>query len=279
MDEQQIRFRDWVRTIAPNWLVNTNGYKLMYCLGLMFDILIDNAWAAIKLRFAGLYTLDPLALSLQGQERKLRQGLFEQIDPASGAYSREGALRYARRLRRWHQAWQYRGGPYELLEQIRAYHAPEEALTVQIIYRSGRRYTLYKSPTGWDVARDDITDWNPDATPEKWATFRIYIIGLPVYHIPGLDPVIRDRAVADLKALISDFTAAHCQGTVTITPTRGGTWDELPTPPSQSFIGEPMTWDYDPLLDPDLLDPTDEQWSYNGGIPDATVTPITFSIP
>lgn len=271
---EQRRFRDLARQLSPSWLVGRNGYKLIYCLGLMLDILLDAGWAALKLRFAGVYSLDPLALSKLGVERRLRQGLFEQVDPASGQYSAEGAKRYAKRLHRWWAAFRNRGNPYELLEQLRAYHDPEEAASYQVVYRSGRRYTMYRDGAEWKVAWDDIADYSPDARPEKWARYTVFVLGVPVYHLPTLTPAIKTRALADLRGLVLDFNSAHCGGKIIVSPgTQPGLWSELPLPPAQAYLTPPMSWSYDPDLDPSG-ESLDKQWSYNGGVGSAAVEPI-----
>lgn len=210
LDTQKARtLRDMIKRVSPPWLQGTNGYKLLYSFGSTMDMILDSGYAALKLKMPGLY--DYSTLPLIGQERKLRRGLVE--TDAS----------YALRLRRWWAAARGRGNPYEMIRQLEAYNDPGTGIS--IIYRSGRRFSL----TGpGQILMDDLPSWNPDATPELWATYTI-VLQTNIYH--DLPPTEQTQALNDLKSMVVDLNAAHCHGKIEILSSDTELFDDLPPAP------------------------------------------------
>lgn len=215
--DKQRTLRDMIRRISPPWLQLENAYRLTYTLGFIADSILDSGYAALRLKMPGAYDYSTLALI--GQERKLRRGLTE---------TDEG---YALRLRRWWAAARGRGNPYELIQQLRAYNPPGTG--IEVIYRSGRRFSLNSSG---EVVIDDLTGWNPDSTPELWATYTI-ILNTDIYH--SLTGAEQARALQDLKAMVVDLNAGHCHGRIDIMASDSNLWSALPPPPGDPDLS---TW-------------------------------------
>lgn len=215
MNDEQRTLRDLIRRLSPSWLQGLNGYPLLYSFALVMDAFLDAAFAAAKHRFPGYYSAE--SLPLIGAERQMRRGLFE-TDSS-----------YAIRLRRWWSVARGRGNPYELLEQLRAFHLPEIP-EIQVVYRSGRRFALN---TAGEVKMDDLTGWSPNGFPELWATYTV-LIQTDVYHLAP--PTVRTRALQDLRSLIQDLNAAHCKGVTLVLADGAELWSAIPPAP-----GDPDT--------------------------------------
>lgn len=193
-------FRDRIRRASPPWLQHGWAEKLLYAFGVQIDAFADALVAGVKMRFPGLYSFE--SLPLIGRERRIARGLLE--DDAT----------YAARLTRWFDDHRRRGGPYAMLAQLHAYYSPNTFHT-ELIYRSGRRYTM--APDG-TVTRDDIV-WNPDGDPTKWA--RWWLLLFTDDYLPPLT----DQQVADIRLIPTEWNAAHCFGTVVVFPTGAELWD------------------------------------------------------
>jgi hypothetical protein len=204
--------RDGVRTVVPWWAGHelSRPGKLLWAIALHADALIDACYAGLEIRFPMLHS--PETLSIIGRQRRIRRGPDETDDV------------YASRLSRWWDDHRRRGGPYAMLEQIRAYFDPV-AFPVQLIYRSGRRFSM---PVGGSITYDDIV-WNPDALPEKWARWWLYyewptpIASDGTWGDPGTwsdggvwDSGLTPEEVADLRAVPREWNAAHPYGWVVL---------------------------------------------------------------
>lgn len=206
-------FRDRIRQVCPSWLQHGYAEKLMYSFGVQIDIFADALVAGVKMRFPNLYSAE--SLPLIGRERRISRGLLE-----SDAV-------YADRLTRWFDDHRRRGGPYAMLAQLHAYFRPNN-FPIELIYRSGRRYSMDASG---NVVRDDIT-FSPDIRPEQWARWWLFL--LTDNYLPPLSAQER----ADIALIPTEWNAAHCSGTVIVLPTGGELWNY---PPGRTW-NESGTW-------------------------------------
>ena len=122
-----IRFAERLRDISPPWLRRTVGGALMLSLGEQLDDLVDRTVDGLTLRFPG-QGADEAALALIGADRLFRRGPEEPV------------ANFASRLPRWFDAHRTRGGPFELLLQMRAYFTGLLDVPIDLVYHSGRRY-------------------------------------------------------------------------------------------------------------------------------------------
>ena len=192
-------FRDRIRQLSPPWLQHGWAEKLLYSWGAQLDAFADTLIAGVKMRFPGLYSME--SLSLIGRERRISRGLLE------------NDATYAARLPRWLDDHRRRGGPYAMLAQLHAYYSPP--FHIELIYRSGRRYTM--APDG-TVTRDDIV-WNPDGNPAQWARWWLFL------YTDDYLPPLTAQQLADIRLIPTEWNAAHCFGTVVVFPTGAELWD------------------------------------------------------
>jgi hypothetical protein len=213
--------RSMIRLISPPWLRRRYAYRFLYALGLVFDGLIDGAYAGLRARFPGLSLRDggpPDYQSLPriGAEWGMTRGLIE------------SNASYALRLRK---RWDYvrgAGGPYTMITQLGAFHA-NIAAGIQILYRSGRRYSLVNG----QVIREDLPGYaaSADRAPGSWARYSIIITSDWYY---SQSAAVLERALNDLRSVIGSLNAAHTTGNTTVIIQRStGTsdlWGALPLP-------------------------------------------------
>ena len=212
-----------IRTVSPPWLRHKYAYRFLYALGLVFDVLIEGGIAGLRARMPGLSLKasgqpDYQSLPRIGAEFGMSRGLIE------------SNASYADRLRRRWQLAQGRGGPYEALVQLAAFHSQITA-GIQILYRSGRRYTL---GSNGQVIREDLPGYaaNADKAPGSWARYMIIIAS--DWYFDQTAPV-QERALNDLRTLISSVNAAHTVGNTSVIIQRSAgqydLWSALPLPP------------------------------------------------
>lgn len=206
-------FRDRIRQISPPWLQNGLAQKILYSFGVHVDAFGDGLVAGVKLRFPGLYTNETLPHI--GRERRIRRGRAE------------ADANYASRLTRWLVDHQRRGGPYALLAQLYAHYAPNN-FPIELVYRSGRRYSMDVNGV---VTRDDII-WSPDANPTQWARWWLFYL-TDQFGTPTAEEI------EDIKLIPREWNAAHCLGYVVLFPAGG----ELIDFPDGHLIDEPGTID------------------------------------
>lgn len=224
-------FRDLIKKTSPIWLRRGIAEKLLYCFGLMFDMLADLAIAALRCRFPGS---NASFLPYHAAERRIRRGLYE-----TDAH-------YAVRLQRYLQAHLDRGGPYALLEQVYEHYRPSN-LDTYLYYESGSYFhmttdgtithTIMPS-TGADawahwilifVWPEDIDD---DGTWDSAGTWDTDPPG--VWDFSNLTP----EEVADLRLIPQEWNNAHCNGTIVLLGPSDALWD-YPVEPWDSAD----TWD------------------------------------
>jgi hypothetical protein len=222
-------FRDAVLRVTPRWLQNRNASRLLYAMAAQLDAVVDGVTAGIEMTMPGRYSDE--TLPIHGRQRRIRRG------PSESAES------YATRLKRWWGDHRRRGGPYAMLEQVRAFWAPSE-FDVALVYRSGRRFQM-DGDTG-AVTIDDI-DWsNLDDDPDKWARWWLFyewpesIAADGSWESDGVwddggvwDSDLTVEDVANIRAVPEDWNNMHCFGTVVLLSDGrelwdypGGTWDE-----------------------------------------------------
>ncbi|AKF06086.1 hypothetical protein DB32_003235 [Sandaracinus amylolyticus] len=149
-----------VRRLTPPWLRRTHGARVTEGMADALDHLVERAVHGVKLRFPGAppRPIDEGALALTGRERRIRRG------------PREPAARYAARLLTWWDAHRTRGGPYALLEQMRAYFLDSLRVRMDVVYHSGTRRWMDEDGA---ITRDAIT-WNADGS-DHWARIWIFL--------------------------------------------------------------------------------------------------------
>lgn len=215
-------FRDRLRQISVPWLSRGNAEKFLYAMGVQIDAFADALVASVKLRFPNVYSGE--SLPLIGRERRIARG------------SLETDTTYAARLTRWLDDHPRRGGPYAMLAQLHAFYLPL-AFTADLIYRSGRTYSLAADGT---VTRSDIV-FNPDPFPEMWARWWLIITSDTLPPHP-----LTDQQVSDAALVPTEWNAAHCFGLVVVLrPGDGELWDYPPT----NTWDEGGTWDTPNTID------------------------------
>lgn len=242
-----ITFRDTIRKVSPRWLQRGLAEKILYAIGVHWDLLVDMAADGVKRRFPGeAGNFD--SLPIIGRERRIRRG------------PNEPDATYASRLPRWLDDHRTRGGPYAMLAQLHAFYAATP-FAIELVYQHGTRFSLATNGT---VARDAIT-WLPDGIPSVWddpgfwdddgvwdADSVRWAYWWLFYHWPTAvaddgtwdtvgfwndggtwDSTLTPDQVTELRVVPADWNAAHTRGTIVLLspgaelwdyPT--GTWDE-----------------------------------------------------
>jgi hypothetical protein len=194
-----ITFRDSIRKLSPPWLQNGLAEKILYTIGVQIDAFGDALVAGLNLRFPGRYSDE--SLPLLGRERRIRRGRVETTAV------------YATRLRRWLIDHRQRGSPRALLAQLYAHFAPAN-FQIQLIYYSGRRYTM---DTAGNVVQDDIV-WSPDLVTTQWARWWLF------YYTDAFPSPTADD-ITNLIMVPQEWNAGHCLGTLVLVPTGSELWD------------------------------------------------------
>jgi hypothetical protein len=229
-----VTFRDSLRKLSPRWLQGRNGERLLYAMGVQMDAFGDGCVEAVRLRYP--VDANPEPLPYLGRDRRMSRGRSE-TDAT-----------YAARLRGWLDAHRFRGGPYAMLAQIHAYYSPN-AFPVQLVYRSGRRYSMDSAGV---VTVDDVP-FNIDAMPAKWARFWLFYewpasVGndgewgdVGTWDDGGTwDTTLTVQDVADIRLVPREWTAAHAQGQVVLTSDGAELWDY-----PEGTWSDPGVWETD----------------------------------
>lgn len=228
-----VTFRDMLRRLSPTWLQRGVAEKILYGAGVLLDGCADAVIAAVAMRFPGLYSGQ--SLRLIGNERRIRRGLSEPDET------------YAGRLIPWLDQHRGRGGPYELLEQLRGFYAAAP-FPIDLVYYTGQRFRLATDGT---ITRDAIT-WSPDPDSERWARWWLLfhwptpIVSDGLWSDPGTwdDGGVWDSStflpedIASIKLVPADWIAGHALGTIVIQPDDAELWDY----PVGTW-GDPGIWD------------------------------------
>jgi hypothetical protein len=165
--------RDGLKAIVPNWLANRPGlhvgFKFLYSIALMCDVMLEVALEGIRATWPGKGT--NTALALVGQGRGILRG------------ENESNSSYATRLRAWLTTWQNAGSAEVLAQQIQAYLGNNPV--VRVVDRSGNWVTAnadgtttFQVDTAWDwdsVSNPERAGWWSDlwitVTPSEWPVY------------------------------------------------------------------------------------------------------------
>lgn len=173
-----------VKRAAPPWLRRVVGGAVLGAIGDVMNEIRDATARGVAARFPGAIDL-PSALSYIGRDRVIIRGLGE---PSSS---------YAGRLRRWWDDHRFRGGPYPLLEQLRAFYASSPR-RIDLVYESGTRLVLH--PDG-SITRDAIA-WRDTAGP-AWALLWVFV------HLPAGVTEVGTVEAAGVLSIVRSWTAGH----------------------------------------------------------------------
>lgn len=225
------KFRDAIREISPWWLRQGIALRFLYVCAVMFDTLATMIQEAVKRRFPGWDSYD--ALALIGEERRIPRG----IDEASATY--------AARLRAWLDAHRFRGGPYSLLEQIRARYAASP-FRVRLRYYTGRQFEM--AAVDGAITRSDVA-WLPDADSLRWARWWLFydwpdaVVDEGAWGDPGSwgdggtwGTSLTLDEVADLRLVPRMWNAGHTKGRIVLSEGTTELWG------SGGDWGDPGWW-------------------------------------
>lgn len=234
------RFRNFMRAIAPRWLVEGEGGLVLTSLGLTMDAVVEHARQGARARFPELAPAD--ALPAMGRDRRIRRGLSEPADV------------YRVRLLNWIDDWKVAGNPYALMKQLRAFIGVD--LRCRTVDNRGNWYTIDEDGTRSFLLNQGNWDW--DDSPEKWSRFWVILypppslwtqgptigdpdlwggaIGTPGYtigstatpeQVAGVKSIVREWKPAGTRCvrIIVAFDGSYFDPTDAIPPNPDGTWD------------------------------------------------------
>lgn len=201
---QRLTFRDQLLAILPRWLKATYIGAVMYAIGIHFDAFADELIEGIQRRWPNDASED--AAEKFEIDRQIDRGIDE---PWST---------YQVRLRRWRVDHRGRGGPYALLNQLRAYWA--DAFEIRLHYYGTDTSYFVMSP-GADIVRTTSTntartcgfwsltyDW-PFPLPApylwgtgKWGDGRVWGSGLTPAQVASLRKVPRKWGNAHSRGIL-----------------------------------------------------------------------------
>lgn len=210
-DVPTITFRDTLLKITPWWLQGFIGVRLLYVLALHIDILAEMLVQAVRRRHPGLDSFD--ALRVSGKDRRIRRGRLE-----------PDAI-YAERLRTFLDAHRRRGGPYALLDQLKAFYAAAP-YAIDLVYRAG---TAFLMTIAGVITRSTVDTSLYDAAPQKWARWYLFFHWPTTPPTDGLwgdpgtwddggvwDSGLTPQEITDLKLVPSEWGNAHSRGTIVL---------------------------------------------------------------
>jgi hypothetical protein len=169
--------------MAPRWIRNGDGGKVLLALGAHVDRLADGIVYAAATQHPSQLGQN---LALIGQDRGISRG------------PQESAESYAQRLRSWRAEHSRRGTGYGMLNQIRIAMGNNIPFTT-LTYRNGARWLLF--PTG-SIVRGSSSDRANDGPATAWARWWLTVNGT------NLDAGV----VQTIKTITQEWNAAHCIG-------------------------------------------------------------------
>lgn len=138
-------FRDSILKIAPPWLKRTWGERWLYTFGLLADGVFDWTYDGVRARFPSFVPVD--GLPALGRDRQITRGFAEPADA------------YRLRLRRFLDAHQVQGNPFELCRQIRGYLSPYD-VRVRVVDMHGTWTTVDVGGAESILAARGNWDWD-----------------------------------------------------------------------------------------------------------------------
>jgi hypothetical protein len=206
-----LNYRDLILKIVPSWLRKGLAARVLYVIGLHFDLLIEMVVAAIKLRFPMVYSGS--SLPNLSRERRIRRGIGESNES------------FGQRLEGWLDAHLDAGGPYALLEQVFAHYRYAAPFRVHLIYTSGARFIL--EATG-EIVRD-AASFTTGLGLDDWAHWWLVyewpddVEGEGTWGDPGVwgdggvwGSTLAEAEVADIRLIPTEWNAGHCGGTIVL---------------------------------------------------------------
>lgn len=218
MSRPQRNLRDALTSIVPNWLANrpglNTGFKVLWAMALMCDVLIEVALQGLRAAWPGKGT--STALPLVGQSRGLIQG------------PNEPDASFAAWCRAWLTTW-FNAGSAELLAQnIQRYLTPSSGPlpVVRVVDRQGQWVTANADgSTTFQV--DTAWNWDSVSNPERaswWGDIWIVIVPSPyavyanlaawsgVWGVPnstGLGHAVPQSDVDNILSTVSTWKGLH----------------------------------------------------------------------
>lgn len=199
-------FRKIVHKLAPSWLTDDDGGKVLYSLHLMLDSWLERGRLGVLARFPE-YAPDD-AIAALSRDRKIIRGLNEPVSS------------FAVRLRKWLDTHRIAGNPFALLEQIRAYLQAD--VLVRTVDQNGNWYWI--DPDGSYHTQLKAGQWNWDsATTTNWSRFWVIIYGRTLWttakygdgskysaaHVWGLSAT--PDQIAGLRSVVRQWKPAHAK--------------------------------------------------------------------
>lgn len=164
---RNFQFRDAVADVVPPWLSyrpagpktpeRSTGYRLLYAMAGVIDLMMEVAVEGLRARYPGQGT--PTALPLIHRDRGIVRGLQESDESAAG------------RLVAWLDSWRLAGNSHNMLQQLAPLFRPSTAPLMRVVTNAGVWYSLYPDGT---VEQRELGNWNWDGKPELWA--RLWVI-------------------------------------------------------------------------------------------------------
>lgn len=154
------RFRHAFRKLAPRWLTEGEGERVLYSLNLVIDAFAERTRQSVLARFPG--HAPPDALGPMSRDRGLIRGFAE---PAA-------ALRL--RLLGWLDVWRSAGNAKTLMDQVAAYLYPHE-VTLRLVTNNGLLWYTRATDGTFSYHFRSSSNWNWDDTPASWSRFWLII--------------------------------------------------------------------------------------------------------
>jgi hypothetical protein len=194
-------FRDTLEGIVPAWLKGPIGIRYLYGHSVVLDAFGDALISGVQTRFPGYYS--DQSLPTIGKERRILRGIFE------------SDTNYAARLITWLTEHAHRGSARAMLVQLYLHYLPN-TFPIRLIARNG---LVYEMATDGTITRYVITGWDPDVTPERWATWWL------LYFTDTWGPTVSDVEISDIRAIPTAWNAAHAIGNIMVFPTGSEMFD------------------------------------------------------
>lgn len=246
----QVRLRDTLTKYLPPWLTDrggaffglTVGYRFLWVIAAMFDVLADVAIAALQAPWPGKGT--PTALSAIGSSRGMLRGQGE----SDASYAARLPTWYDR-ARQWGSMLSYARAIHEYCgnrPRVRVYNRAGACLEVAQTTGAITRYAAGSTSWNWDsVSNPERAGrwWNTWVCvyPDPWARPPVLgsgrILGDGSGH--GIGHLVTRQEVDAVKAEVEQYKSAHTHVVAIIWTTDATLFD--PTNPATQPAGD---WGY-----------------------------------